>query len=192
MVSIENNFPNHFVMINNNKHPCRAGGILPYTIINNKLYFLLQKSDFKRNLFSDFGGKREDDDLNIMYTAAREFSEETNGLFFSNNLYQKNKPNIKKSTIITSSLLEYNSPLFIYNYNGKYIIYLLRIYPISTNKFGNIEFFTNMKRICTWVDGSLLKNDNYINNHLQYRMRRGLKKTISKLYENLYKNQELL
>ena len=48
MTAVCDNYPNHFININNQKHQCRAGGILPYTIVNNKLWFLLQKSGTKK------------------------------------------------------------------------------------------------------------------------------------------------
>lgn len=191
MTVVCENYPNHFININNQKHQCRAGGILPYTIVNNKLWFLLQKSGTKKKLYSDFGGKREEDDKNIMYTAAREFSEETNGIFYYNQIFKDTKNNIKKSTIITESLLNYTNPLFVYNFNGKYLIYLLRLYPIDIKNFDNIEYFTNMKRTCEWIDGTILKSDSFIYNELQYRLRKGLKRTINKLYDILYNNQDI-
>lgn len=188
MTLVDHNYPNHNIIINNQNYQCKAGGILPYTIINNNIFFLLQKQQTKKNnskdsLYSDFGGKREKSDPNIGYTAAREFSEETNGIFFNkenkNNLDEK----IKTSTIITESLLKYQIPEYIYNYNGKYLIYLLYVYPVNTEKFDNIEFFTKLKRTCEWINCKELLNDEFINTKLQYRLRKGLKKTVAKLIQ---------
>ena len=191
MTLVDHNYPNHTIIINNQNYPCKAGGILPYTIINNNVYFLLQKqfnkkTTNKQSLYSDFGGKREKTDPNIRYTAAREFSEETNGIFFNKQQNKNLNQNIKTSTIITESLLKHQLPLYIYNYNGKYLIYLLYVYPININKFDNIEFFTKLKRTCEWINGKLLINDDFINTKLQYRLRKGLKKTISKLLQKAF------
>lgn len=183
-------YNNHFITIHNKKYPCKASGILPYTIVNNEIYFLLQKID-KTNLYSDFGGKREQNDNSIKYTASREFSEETNGFFFSNKFMSKSITNdelIKKSRIIIESLLIYNNPLYFYNFNGKYLIYLLYIKTINPNKLDNIEKYTNIKRKCKWINRLSLLNDNFINNKLDYRLRTGLKKNINILHKQLYKS----
>lgn len=181
MVITENNYPNHVISINNQTYPCKAAGILPYTIINNKLFFLLQKSSKNTSLYSDFGGKRERSDKNSMYTAAREFSEETNGIFFNNKKFNNINNHIKTSTIITESLLMKQLPLYIYNFNGKYLIYMLYVYPIRIQQLGDTEIHANLKRSCEWIDGKMLINDEFINTQLQYRLRKGLKKTIFKL-----------
>ena len=48
-----------------------------------------------------------------------------------------------------------------------------------------------MKRTCEWIDGNILKSDSFIYNELQYRLRKGLKKTINKLYDILYSNNDI-
>lgn len=187
-------YNNHIITINNKKHVCKASGILPYTIINNEIYFLLQKIN-KTNLYSDFGGKREKNDNSIKYTAAREFSEETNGYFFNENKdiskIKTDNDLIKKSRIIIESLLIYKNPLYIYNFNGKYLIYLLYIKSVNPNKLDNIEKFTNIKRKCEWINRKLLINDDFIKNKLDYRLRSGLKKHINILYKKLYKSSDI-
>jgi hypothetical protein len=70
-----------------------AAGILPYTTINGQCHVLLGKESrckwkiFKRLCWSDFGGSQEaGDNNNIKYTAAREFSEETNAVYGNGNI----------------------------------------------------------------------------------------------------------
>lgn len=81
-----------------------GSGIIPYTIINDQIYFLLQKliSPIKRkdSGWVDFGGKKDANESTIT-TATREFSEETSCLFYlkeqsdekSVELYKKLKDN---------------------------------------------------------------------------------------------------
>lgn len=187
-------FSNHYIIINNIKHICKAAGILPFTIINNNIYFLLQFSNTFPKIYSDFGGKREQCDQDIIETAAREFAEETNGIFFNQSITSSLSitNSIKKSKIIISSLLSYKEPTYIYNYNGKYVIYLLQLYPINKNIFGNIENFTKINRKCEWIESSKLLDENFINTNLQYRLRKGLKNCILKLYTQLYKDQYII
>lgn len=67
---------------------CKSAGIIPYTIHNDQLYFLLQKEvspiSKKNSGWNDFGGKKLYLNENTADTAAREFSEETNCLFYLN------------------------------------------------------------------------------------------------------------
>lgn len=65
---------------------CRSAGIIPYTIYNGTLYFLLQHVEMPANKkdigWNDFGGKRINTNESTAETAAREFSEETSCLFY--------------------------------------------------------------------------------------------------------------
>ena len=60
------------------KHHMYSAGILPYQIVNKKVYFLLGKDN--NGFWSDFGGKCDPrDENNIKETASREFYEESFG-----------------------------------------------------------------------------------------------------------------
>ena len=62
-----------------NKQKQYSAGIIPYTIRNNQIYYLLGR-DWRDEGWSDFGGKCEEDDKNKpKSTAIREFYEETMG-----------------------------------------------------------------------------------------------------------------
>ena len=183
-----NNWDGHQIQIHNKKYQCKASGIMPFTIINNNIYFLFQLPNNKKGLYTDFGGKREDYDSTNIRTAAREFSEETNGCFFPhikiNNKFENiNINNIKKSTIITESLLLNNNSIYLYNFVGKYILYFLYIYPINIQLLGQYEN-NKIKRDCIWINGINLIQDSFINNQLQHRLRKGLKKIIYQLYKS--------
>lgn len=82
----------------------KGSGILPYAIVDDKIYFLLQKTDNpckkKDSGWNDFGGKINKSEHTVM-AATREFSEETSCLFYlkeqtdeqSSLLYEKLKDN---------------------------------------------------------------------------------------------------
>lgn len=185
-----NNYKNHFIYINNIKCECKACGILPFTIIENKLYFLLQKD--KKNIYSDFGGKRELYDIDYIKTASREFAEETNGFFF--NINQNSTNNIKKCTIITDSIIRYNKPLYLYNYIGKYLIYLLEIPAMNPKNLGKYEInnIYNVYRSCNWIEYNKLLNNNFIKNNISFRLKKGIIHIINKLLIKLKKENIII
>jgi hypothetical protein len=55
-----------------------CAGVLPYTIFNNRIYFLLGKSK-RGNRLTTFSGKNDTYDVDVCATAARECYEETLG-----------------------------------------------------------------------------------------------------------------
>lgn len=65
---------------------CKSAGVIPYTHYQGKLLFLLQHatnpSRKKDQGWNDFGGKKIQAIETTAQTAAREFSEETSGLFY--------------------------------------------------------------------------------------------------------------
>ncbi len=194
-----NNYKNHFIYINNIKCECKACGILPFTIIENKLYFLLQKD--KKNIYSDFGGKRELYDTDYIKTASREFAEETNGFFFNinekliNNSNEKLiNNNIKKSAIIIDSIIRYNKPLYLYNYIGKYLIYLLEIPAMNPANLGKYEInnINNCYRSCNWIEYNKLLNNNFIKNNISFRLKKGIIHIINKLLIKLKKENIII
>lgn len=54
-------------------------GVIPYTVHNDRLYFLFGR-DYKTGEICDFGGGRKKNETS-KDTAIREFKEETNGIF---------------------------------------------------------------------------------------------------------------
>lgn len=190
-----NNFNNHYILINNIKSECKACGILPFAIIENKLYFLLQKNN--KNIYSDFGGKREIYDNDYIKTASREFAEETNGFFFNKNFINNNisiNNKIKNCTIIIDSIIRYSNPLYLYNYIGKYLIYLLEIPSINSNILGNYEI-NNQKiknRLCNWIEYSKLLNNEFKKKNLTFRLKKGISHIIYKLLIKLKKENKII
>ncbi|KAF2074333.1 hypothetical protein CYY_004354 [Polysphondylium violaceum] len=79
-----------------------AAGVLPYTVYKSKIYILLGKEG--RGL-SDFGGYTDDVSEKSSTCAAREFSEETLGLFSSDESIRGRKQGVKHTTTIMDSIL---------------------------------------------------------------------------------------
>jgi hypothetical protein len=104
---------------------CKSAGIIPYTVHNGIVYFLLQQAQYplRRKDFgwNDFGGKRISYNESTIETAAREFSEETSCLF-----YLKEK-NTTESNIFYDRLKD-NIDLY---YNNETIMILKNILPLS-------------------------------------------------------------
>jgi len=89
-----------------------SAGILPYTIVNGSIHFLLGL-DTKEGCYSDFGGRSERDDANDpSKTAIREFYEETCGAV------------LNASEIHLDDSMLVNSITFS---NAKYYMYVLHI-----------------------------------------------------------------
>lgn len=84
-----NNPNTRFPFIKNRYDPrnkCKSGGIIPFTVVDNKFYFLFHQYDSRSNPknigWNDFGGRKDNQDPNNAYTAAREFCEETSCIFY--------------------------------------------------------------------------------------------------------------
>ncbi|KAN0053325.1 hypothetical protein ACTA71_009774 [Dictyostelium dimigraforme] len=84
------------------KKYCGAAGIFPYTVFNDKIYFLIGQ---ERRGYSDFGGYREGMGESTLECACREFSEETLGCFSKNKDIRGSVEGVVESTIILSRIL---------------------------------------------------------------------------------------
>ena len=167
---------------------CRSAGIIPYTIYNDKLQFLLQKIDKpvkkKYSGWNDFGGKQIDLNETTASTAAREFSEETSCLFYlkENNddvLYNQLKDNDTLSynenviqelrTLIPKSqkyyhdkITKYVSPVHISS-KETYISYFVNVPYISASDLPraediHINYDEKYLRTCQWFTLNELMN----------------------------------
>eukprot|EP01091_Cochliopodium_minus_P003262 TRINITY_DN13100_c0_g1_i1.p1 TRINITY_DN13100_c0_g1~~TRINITY_DN13100_c0_g1_i1.p1 ORF type:complete len:230 (-),score=50.56 TRINITY_DN13100_c0_g1_i1:15-653(-) len=98
------------------KNYYKAAGIIPFCFKNNKSFVLLGSEYRGRdNVFSEFGGKREESDVSIELTAIREFMEETNEIY---------KDILKDQNNYLDSNL---SKDIIWNASGKYGCFLLKV-----------------------------------------------------------------
>ncbi len=92
---------------------CKSAGIIPYTLLDGNIYFLLQKANhpnkYKDNGWDDFGGKQLFAEESPIHTAAREFSEETSCLFFLKELYGNNQEYRDKYMLLKNNGTLHNS-----------------------------------------------------------------------------------
>ena len=98
-----------------------AAGVIPYTQQKGKptLFFLQElKNGTRKNLLSDFGGRREDHDQDFYDTAAREFAEETNFVF--------------GHPAAVAIRLRRDATVRILNRNSRYLTFFLKVSPPET------------------------------------------------------------
>uniref|UniRef100_A0A6C0LU79 Nudix hydrolase domain-containing protein n=1 Tax=viral metagenome TaxID=1070528 RepID=A0A6C0LU79_9ZZZZ len=146
----------------------KGSGIIPYTLINGTIYFLLQQIDnktYKKNIgWNDFGGKRDTESETASEIAAREFSEETSCLFYlkeqNNDLskvnfellknndsleYDENALNILRNMISQSTIYfkdkidKYISPIYLCSRDATYVSYFLKVEFIPENDIPKAE-----------------------------------------------------
>jgi hypothetical protein len=168
-----------------NNYPCLGAGVLFYTNMNDKIYFLMQQEDGNQKYtFCDLGGKTDIADSNIIETAVREVMEETNGVLFSKLIKDKFhsffglKPVFKDYMINFYKLFQECQPKYIYSNKSKYLILLVELKSDYLNcsilpkcnevitplrqEFGDIEIKTTLSRNIVWMElyhfGHLLKD----------------------------------
>jgi len=98
-----------------------GGGILPTTIYNNKLYFLVGKeNNYLSPGYSDFGGSKENDET-YLKTAIREGCEELCGFLGSEKDIKKLLK--KNGTYNIDFNNRYRTHIFYIEYDPKLVIY---------------------------------------------------------------------
>ena len=139
-----------------------GAGVLPYCYFGGELLFFLGKelySQGKREslVWSDFGGRREESDVCVEHTAAREFSEETLGLFEDISL---SKSSVSACTARMTEILKNRShdskgPGRIYTVqNGLYTMFLCEVKFVEDLMFqlGTAEIGQEVEKLdFVWV-----------------------------------------
>ena len=116
-------------------NPCRAAGVLFYTFKKGKLKLLLQSSD---KGWVDLGGKTENGDADIITTAAREASEESNcALITPAPLTSRNDvvPLIPACTQHIKRKLQQSKCKKIYIKQSKYLLFLVHLPSFEARHF---------------------------------------------------------
>ena len=103
---------------------------------------LMQKSE-KRKFWEDFGGKTDEEDKDVIYSAFREAKEESNQILSHSYL----KRLIKK----------YPEKCYPVEQDNTYFIYMIYVDKNEKNKltperFGKCEFHDQISRTVDWVD----------------------------------------
>lgn len=111
-------------------------------ILYNGSKILMQKSRYE-NYWEDFGGRTDEEDKNIIYSAYREAKEESNGVLTHSYLKRLVKKNPKKCYP-----LEQDNSYFIY------MIYVDREEKgkLKSERFGDCEIHDGIPRIVEWVE----------------------------------------
>lgn len=163
----------------NDKRRCYSAGILPYTIRNNEIYYLLGR-DWRDEGWSDFGGKVEDRDKNnTIKTAMREFYEETMGSVLS---YTELVPKFNQHTRHVTSITLNGSPYHMYILpidDNDYSIFFDKIYNFIVHSKINDTKYIEKNEIC-WLSSSKMKL-----NTKEYKLRNIFKKTLNRCNESL-------
>jgi len=111
-----------------NMYQIKGAGIIPYSLVNGRVYFLLQHAEIpcsNKNIgWNDFGGKRNKKSETTLEIAAREFNEETSCLFYlkdinNDELYSKLKHNESNKN----------------NYNNETTKELINMIPIANEHY---------------------------------------------------------
>lgn len=111
----------------------RKAGVLPFVKHNGEIYVLLQCKACN-GLFESFSGSVDYDDTLLEETAAREASEESNGVLE-----------------YTAVRKEISQDFCLYHQRGKFCLFFLEISGIHPSVFGDRETHDNIPRTCHWV-----------------------------------------
>jgi 8-oxo-dGTP pyrophosphatase MutT (NUDIX family) len=127
-------------------NPVRAAGILLYTRVNGDNWYLLRKAKGK---WQDTGGKTDVNDTNIIDTAVREATEETNGrLFCVDGTYESCSRRLKD--LLTNG----RGHRIRYNKRSKYVLFVLYVEGLKhlpLTRFGSCES-DGMKHVYKWFE----------------------------------------
>ena len=114
-----------------------GAGILPISSINGRLFFLFGK-EAESHLWSDFGGRKENNESDFD-TAIREGSEELNGFLGSG---EKLRKMVETNNILTIHYEKYKIFLFIIKYDRNLPIYFKNNYEFIKNS----DLFKEVKK----------------------------------------------
>ena len=156
--TLKNNRPTFYICQN---YECRAAGILFYKIVKNIPYFLLINEYEK---WGDIGGKTDLCDNNILDTACRETTEETNAVF-GNNLRRVHDIDTYNECYEyaywrTKNLVKTNLTHKIYIPSSKYLIYCVKLDPSLcpyAKEFDVKELQNDNVRYFEWVSCNKFK-----------------------------------
>jgi hypothetical protein len=143
-----NKRPTFYHKINTKSFPIRAGGVLFYRKINNKVDLLLIHNEI-RNYYEDFGGTTDKKDNSIQDTISREVDEESNGKF--------NTEDIKTRLAFARQA---------YTYQCKYLMYFVKVNhteaKLTKEDFGDMEIHDGIKRTIDWHPLEEVLTDEFI------------------------------
>jgi len=119
-----------------------AAGVIPFMRRRDGVYYLMQSHEngTRAGLLSDFGGKREEDDVDAYYTAARELAEETGSVF--------------GTAEALASRLRRESPARVLKRSGRYVTFLLEVPFVHEARLSAVDHTASegaTARHCLWL-----------------------------------------
>lgn len=142
-----------FLFKRNKSHEIKAAGIFFIKKNSSGNSLLLTQEVLKeknKKIFSDFGGKVDDDDKYPIDTITREFLEESNGSLFR--MYNGKRKYLKHSEL--KELINENLKKKIYIQKSKYLLFFVELPDtvfISFRKAGLSEDHDRIKRKVKWI-----------------------------------------
>uniref|UniRef100_A0A7S0LQ63 Nudix hydrolase domain-containing protein n=1 Tax=Coccolithus braarudii TaxID=221442 RepID=A0A7S0LQ63_9EUKA len=119
-----------------------AAGVIPYVDLRGRgVFFLVQDlvNGSRAGMLSDFGGRREPTDSDPFFTAARELSEETDGIFGDVDALAKR--------------LRRDASVRILNRMGRYVTFFLKVDYIHAPMISAVDTTATLPtaRECRWI-----------------------------------------
>jgi hypothetical protein len=141
-------------------------GIIPYTYIKGKLHFLVYHylEGKKKDIYTDFGGKRElKKDKSSYHTAAREFMEETCGILINGDSLEEK---IKKGTDeLVKKMID--SSVHCFYTDESYCTYVIHMDYFNPSLIPQKEHDKDKNRKCEWITYYDLLNSKRLHNRLK-------------------------
>jgi hypothetical protein len=144
-----------FNLDNDSTQIVTSGGLLLYRFGKKGMELLLINS---RGVFEDFGGKIDDDDMNIYETVAREAYEESNYLLDRTKILKRLQKAPKA-----------------YMKKSKYVVYVIEASKtesaLEQSDFGDFEIHDKIERIVKWVPLDTFLLPEVIKHKLNWRLK---------------------
>jgi hypothetical protein len=144
-----------FNLDNDSDQIVTSGGLLIYRFGKKGMELLLINS---RGVFEDFGGKIDDDDMNIYETVAREAYEESNCLLDQTKILKRLQKAPKA-----------------YMKKSKYVVYLIEANKAESSleqaDFGDFEIHDGIERSVRWVSIDTFLSQEVIKYKLNWRLK---------------------
>lgn len=155
MPDTKKNRPTFYLDEAETEKPVRAGGVIFYRRVENKIDVLLVEN---KGYYEDLGGCTDEGDKDIYDTVAREVEEESNNIF--------------KRARLRKRILKAD---YVYMTRSKYIVYIIEASKkeakLKQADFGDREIHDNFARTVKWIPMDIFLNADVIKHKLNFRLK---------------------